>query len=327
MRGARSTIPNSVTTTMIDPRIYRAALVPVLLAFVLLAFSLENRPQPMRTTIPPDAFTGERAFNRAYASDVGLSQRYPDRRPGSNADFRVRTVQREADTIDGRQSLRTVIARRPGTIDEQIVVVAHRDAAGRRAEAELSGTAALLELTRIFGAPRQARHTLTLVSTSGGSGGAAGAADLARELSGLPVGALIVLGDLASRTVRAPLVTPWSNALGASPQRLRATLQEAVRVETGSGSGPPRALSQFARFAMPATFGEQGALLAHGLPAVLLSIGGDTPPRAGAPISRERLETFGRAALRTVTALDAVPPTRAITSEASSRDLLTSRKI
>ena len=180
---------------MIDPRIYRAALVPVLLAFVLLAFSLENRPQPMRTSVPPDAFTGERAFNRAYASTTGLAQRYPDRRPGSDADnrmateiaaqmrdadFRVRTVQREADTIDGRQSLRTVIARRPGTIDEQIVVVAHRDAAGRRAEAELSGTAALLELTRIFGAPRQARHTLTLVSTSGGSGGAAGAADLAR---------------------------------------------------------------------------------------------------------------------------------------------------
>jgi len=327
---------------MIDPRIYRAALAPVLLAFVLLAFSLENRPQPMRTSVPPDAFTGERAFKRAYGSGVGLSQRFPDRRPGSEADnrmaaeiaaqmraaaFRVRTVQREADTIDGRQRLRTVIARRRGTIDEQIVIVAHRDAAGRRAEAELSGTAALLELTRIFGAPRQARHTLTLVSTSGGSGGAAGAADLARELSGLPVGAVVVLGDLASRTVRAPLVTPWSNALGASPQRLRATVQEAVRVETGSGSGPPRALSQFARFAMPATFGEQGALLARGLPAVLLSIGGDAPPRAGAPISRDRLETFGRAALRTVTALDAVPPTRTITAEASSRDLLTSRKI
>ena len=53
--------------------------------------------------------------------------------------FRVRTVEREGDTIDGRRALRTVIARRPGTIDEQIVVVAHRDAAGARAEAELSG--------------------------------------------------------------------------------------------------------------------------------------------------------------------------------------------
>ncbi len=327
---------------MIDPRIYRAALVPVLLAFVLLAFSLENRPQPMRTSLAPDAFQGDRAFERAYDSGEGLSDRFADRRPGSdgdnrlaaeiarqmkNAGFRVRTIEHDGETIDGRQALRTVIARRPGTIDEQIVVVAHRDAAGRRAEAELSGTAALLELTRIFGAARSVRHTLTLVSTSGGSGGAAGAAELAGELGGLPVGAVLVLGDLASRNVRAPLVTPWSNALGASPQRLRATVQEAVRVETGSGSGAPRALSQFARFAMPATFGEQGALLSRELPAVLLSINGDTPPAASAPISRDRLEAFGRAALRTVTALDAASEARPITAEASSRDLLTSRKI
>jgi hypothetical protein len=78
---------------------------------------------------------------------------------------------------------------------------------------------------------------------------------------------------------------------------------------------------------MPATFGEQGALLARGVPAVLLSIGGDRPPAASAPISPERLEAFGRAALRSVTALDAVPEARPITAEASSRDLLTSRKI
>ena len=78
---------------------------------------------------------------------------------------------------------------------------------------------------------------------------------------------------------------------------------------------------------MPATFGEQGALLARGLPAVLLSIGGDRPPPADAPISRQRLETFGRAALRTVTVLDAAPAARPVSAEASSRDLLTSRKI
>ena len=219
-----------------------------------------------------------------------------------------------------------MIAERAGTIDERVVVVAHRDAAGTRAEAELSGTAALLELARIFGAPRQTRRTITLVSTSGGSGGAAGAAHLADELSG-PVGAVLVLGDLASRTVRAPLVTGWSNALGATPQRLRATVQEAVRIETGSGAGAPRALAQFARFAMPVTFGEQGPLLAGGLPAVLLSMGGDRTPPAGAPVSRERLQSFGRAALRTVTVLDAAPAGRPIVTEASSRDLLTSRKI
>jgi hypothetical protein len=331
---------------MIDPRIYRAALIPVLFAFVLLAFSLENRPQPLRTALAPDAFQGKRAFDRAYGDGgnvKGLSDRFPNRRPGSVADnrlaatiarqmdqapgFRVRTVTHEGDTIDGRRSLRTVIAERVGTIDERVVVVAHRDAAGERAEAELSGTATLLELARIFGAPRQTRRTITLVSTSGGSGGGAGAARLAEELDEDSVGAVLVLGDLASRNVRAPLVTGWSNALGATPQRLRATVQEAVKVETGSGSGAPRALSQFARFAMPATFGEQGPLLAGGLPAVLLSIGGDRPPPAGAPISRDRLQSFGRAALRTVTVLDGAPARRPIVEEAADRDLLTSRKI
>jgi len=122
-------------------------------------------------------------------------------------------------------------------------------------------------------------------------------------------------------------VTPWSNALGATPHRLRATLQDAVRIETGSGTGQPRALSQFARFALPGTFAEQGALLAGGLPAVLLSIGGDRPTPTAAPISRARLTTFGRAALRTITALDAAPATRPLSPDASSSDLLTSRKL
>jgi len=327
---------------MVDPRIYRAALLPVLFALVLLAFSVENRPRPLTTPIAPDAFSGDRAFNRAYNARTGLSDRFPDRRPGSAGDagladavaaemraspgFRVRNVVHRAETIDGTRSLRTVIAERTGTIDERIVVVAHRDAAGSRADAELSGTAALLELARVFGAPRQTRRTITLVSTSGGSGGLAGARALADALPG-PVGAVLVLGDLASRNVRAPLVTPWSDALGATPLQLRATVQESLRVETGSGSGPPRALTQFARFALPATFGEQGALLAAGLPAVLLSIGGDVPPRAGAPISRQRLEAFGRAVLRTVTVLDGAPQARPLTPAASSSDLLTSRKV
>jgi hypothetical protein len=327
---------------MIDPRIYRAALVPVVFAFVLLAFSLENRAHPLTTTLAPDAFEGDRAFERAYVGDDSLANRFADRRPGSVGDerfagsiatqmrdesFRVRTVVRDADTIDGTRPLRTVIAERVGTIDERIVVVAHRDAAGLRAEAELSGTAALLELARVFGAPRQTQRTLMLVSTSGGSGGSEGASVLADELRGRPVGAVLALGDLASRNVRAPLVTPWSNALGATPHRLRATLQDAVRIETGSGTGQPRALSQFARFALPGTFGEQGALLAGGLPSVLLSIGGDRPAPTSAPISRARLKTFGRAALRTVTALDGAPAARPLSPDASSSDLLTSRKV
>lgn len=325
---------------MTDPRLYRAALAPVLLALVLLGFSLENRPRPLTTTLAPDAFAGDRAFDRAYGSG-GLADRFPDRRPGSLGDerladlavaqmreagFRVRTIVHEGDTIDGIRTLRTVVAERTGTVDERVVVVAHRDAAGPRAEAELSATAALLELARVFGAPRQTQRTLTLVSTSGGSGGGAGAARLAEELDG-PVAGVLVLGDLASRNLRVPLLSPWSNGLGGSPARLRSTLQDALRLETGGAAKPPRALSQAVRFALPGTYGEQGVLLASGLPAIALSIGGDHGPAAGAPVSRERLTQLGRAALRTVTALDGAPRGRPVNAEASSADLVTSRKV
>ena len=85
---------------MIDPRIYRAALIPVLFAFVLLAFSLENRPQPLRTALAPDAFQGKRAFDRAYGDGGavrGLSERFPERRPGSAADNRLAAQHRAPD--------------------------------------------------------------------------------------------------------------------------------------------------------------------------------------------------------------------------------------
>src|SRR3954452_11538842 len=89
MRGARSTIPNSVTQQMVDPRIYRAALLPVLFALVLLAFSVENRPRPLTTPIAPAAFVGDRAFDRAYEPGRGFADRYPNRRPGSVGDERL----------------------------------------------------------------------------------------------------------------------------------------------------------------------------------------------------------------------------------------------
>ncbi len=323
---------------MLDPRIYRAGMIPVLLALVLVAFSLEDRPRPFRTTLPPDAFQG----TRAHAELARLAAAFPSRRPGSaddvalsrrvatqmrRAGFAVRTHRVTAQTIEGEQPLTTIVAERAGIADSRVVVVAHRDAAGRGAAAELSGTAALLELARVFGAgQRRTRRTLTLVSTSGGSGGAAGAAALAGQLR-RPVGAVLALGDLASRDLRGPVIQPWSNELGASPLRLRRTLEDAVSQETDTGRNSPRALTQIARLAVPGTLGEQGPLLARGLPAVGLSVSGERPPAADAAVSPARLQAFGRAALRTLTALDgaAVPP--GVPAEITSSDLITRRKV
>lgn len=302
---------------MLDLRIYRAAFVSVLLAALVVAFSLQPRPRSLRTTLAPDAF-GDTA---AFATLTAYADAYPRRRPGSADDEglaarvardlgvlgagNVSSFRSSAQTIDGEQALTTVVASRTGRAGPGIVVVAHRDAAGAPAQAELSGTAALVELARIASAGRL-RRTITFVSTSGGSGGLAGAREAIRHLP-QPVDAVLVLGDLASTRVRKPWVTGWSNGGGAAPLRLRGTVETAVRAATGQDAGAPRARTQWSRLAFPMTLGEQGAFGAAGLPSVLLSVSGEQPPPPGAATSQARLGAFGRAALLTVFALDDGP--------------------
>ncbi len=315
---------------MLDLRIYRAAFVVVALALVVVAFSLHSQQRGLQTTLPPDAFDAGQAMAILDGStgQPGLAARFESRRPGSKADFALADViarglarpsgpaafqvsrhDFQARTIDGERTLRTVIATRPGTVSRQIVLVAHRDAAARGSRAELSGTAALLELAHVF-AGRRTRRTLTLVSTSGGSGGAAGAADAAGRLDG-PVDAVIVLGDLAASATRKPWIVPWSEGVGAASVRLRKTVDIALRDETGQGAGAPRATAQLLRFAFPLTVSEQGVFAAHGMPAVQVGPGGELGARSpDAPVSLARMESFGRAVLRSVTALDAGPNIR-----------------
>jgi hypothetical protein len=305
---------------MIDPRIFRAALIPALLALIVVAFSLRDLPRPVGTTLAPIAFDGDRAW-QDLQGESGLASRYPDRRPGSAGDemlathvsselrrlgFDVRTETRRAVTSEGKRDLQTVIGERTGTLDGRILIVAHRDATRPGSVAELSGTEGLLELARVFGAPRRTQRTLTLVSTSG-SAGTTGT----REIQELPGGqraeAAIVLGDLASRATRRPFVAGWSDDLGMAPLRLQRTVQEALRAELGGDPGGPRALVQAVRFAAPATLTEQGPLNDAGTPAVLVSATGERGPDADARVSQARLQAFGSAALRAITALDNGP--------------------
>ena len=43
---------------MLDTRLYRAAFVPLVLALLVAAFALGERPRPIGTTLAPDAFDG-----------------------------------------------------------------------------------------------------------------------------------------------------------------------------------------------------------------------------------------------------------------------------
>src|SRR5947208_1402057 len=315
-------VQHTVPLRMLNLRLYRTAWLPVLFCAVIVAFSLHERPRGVPTTLAPDAFDGPRAARTLE----GLATAFPDRRPGSPGDDRlaervragfvhafcagvdraecsdrVRERRFSARTIDGHRELRTVVAQRPGRLEGRIVVLAHRDAAGRGAKADLSATAGLLELAQVL-AGRVTERTVTLVSTSGGSGGSAGAADFAAHAGG-PVDAVIVLGDLAGTVSHSPWVVPWSNARGSASMRLQRTAELAVREEAGS-PGSPGVATQFLRLAYPLTVSEQGPLDAAGIPAVLIGPGGELGATPDEAVDANRLRIFGRGVLRTITALD-----------------------
>jgi hypothetical protein len=308
---------------VLDRRVYRVAFVPALLAVFVMAFSLANRPAPARAPMGGELFDVDRAFGTdrepPLASLVGLAREFPSRRPGSAGDaglaqqvalvlgrqrFEVARGTREERTVDGRRELETVAGVRPGTINDRIAVLASRDSLDEPGLADLSATAALLEIARLA-RTRDLRHTLELVSVSGGTAGSAGARSWAREAADRgDVTAVLVLGDLAGEYARRPWVVPWSSEGAPAPLALRRTVETAVRAEAGAEPGETRAASQWVRRALPVTLGDQGPLLAAGLDAVRLSVSGERPPPAGVDVSPGRLAGLGASALRTISALD-----------------------
>jgi hypothetical protein len=308
---------------MLSPRLYRAALVPVAIALAIAAFSLGGQPSPLTSTLAPDAFEGARAI----ADTRELAAAYPERRAGSAGDralaehvarmleglggsagggFAVRIVHTSGQTLDGERELDTVIATRPGSSGAApLLIVAHRDAAARGSAAELSATGVLIELARVF-ASRETKRTIVLASTSGGSGGDAGAQALAGELQ-VPPDAAIVLGDMAAPQLRKPLVIPYSDGLGGAPALLARTLSAAVGQQISADPGSPGTVAGLAHLAFPLAAGEQGVLEQQGVPAALVQASGERGPRPGEQLSGEHVEAFGRAILNAVDALDAAP--------------------
>ncbi len=305
---------------MLDPRIYRTGFVAVVLAVIVFAFSLQSQPSALHTSLSPDQFDGGAAATTMHA----LAEAEPDRPPGSRSDravadavagdlrslgssFTVSTHTSRVSTVDGTRTLLTVTGTTPGTPGlAPIVIVAPRDG-GRPAAASLSATAMLLELAQVI--PSQTlNHPVMLVSISG-SGGSAGAADLARQLAGRRLDGVIVLGDMVAAHPTQPVVVPWSNSRLLAPLQLRRTVVAALSAQTGISTGQPGVLAQLARLAFPLTLAPQGALDAAGEPAVTLSLSGEHGP---APDERPyptsaRISAMGQAILEAVDALDGGP--------------------
>ncbi len=301
---------------MIEPRIYRAAFVPAILAVVLTMFSLGSRPRPLPQGLAADVlFDGRIARQTA----IDIAERAPDRRPGSPGDRAVAAD--VAERLDRRgfavevdrfehagRSLVNVVARRAGSSRRQLVVIAGRDAFRvPDADGSASDTAALLELGRVFQG-RPSRRTLVLASVDGSTLGDVGTTRLLDSLGnpGL-VDAVLAMSDLGAKRRGASLLQTWSNDSSRGGIGLQRTVAESIRRELELPAGGTGALGQLARLSFPIGIGAQGVLLERGFEAVRISGSGALPPDgAGEPadVDEDRLGGLGRATLRTLTALD-----------------------
>lgn len=302
---------------MIEPRIYRVAFAPAVLAVVLVMFSLQSTPRPLEQGLPADAvFEGAGAETQAQR----IVDAAPDRRAGTVGDRRAAglvaaafrdsgfTVEVDRFQRDGEE-LVNVLGRRAGETGRQIVVVADRDASGVPDTAgSASDTAALLQLARVFEG-RPSEKTLVLASVDGSALGQVGATRLMRSLPDPDkVEGIVTVSELGYGRGE-PAVIGWSTNTDRASQRLQRTVAESVREETGSLARAPGATGQVGRLSFPLGIGAQGVLLGGGYDAVRVAGGGEredtSNPRE--PIDRDRLGTLGRVVLRTVNALDGAP--------------------
>ena len=309
---------------MIEPRIYRAAFVPALLAVVLTMFSFQSRPGPLSQGLPADVlFDG----NQAAVLAGRIASQEPDRRAGSPGDRA--TAELVADTFaargfaggggarpvvqrfttDGRR-LVNVVGRRAGSSRRQIVIVAARDAGSvPDAPGSAADTAALMQIARVYQG-RPSKKTLVLASIDGSHLGQAGARRLIEVLPEPDlVDAVVVVSELGSRD-GGPPVQAWSNNSTRAGIALQRTVAESIRLELGGAGGGSGTFGQLARLSFPIGIGAQGVLLASGYDAVRISGSGELPPGGSGPpeaIDPDRLGGLGRATLRTLTALDNGP--------------------
>lgn len=302
---------------MIEPRVYRAAFVPALLALVLTMFSLQSRPGPLAQGLAADVLFDGRL---AATSAATIAEAEPDRRAGRPGDRR--TAELVANELEARgfpdperqtfvhagKRLVNVIARRAGRSRRQIVVVAARDAAVvPEATGSAADTAALLELARVFEG-RPTSKTLVLASVDGSTLGEVGTTRLIGELPAPElVDGVLVISDLASSDRRGPIVQAWSDDSRRAGIGLTRTVADSIRQEIEITTGGSGVLGQLARLSFPIGIGPQGPLIKSGYDTVRISGSGELPPEGDGPveaIDEDTIGALGRATLRTVTALD-----------------------
>jgi hypothetical protein len=306
---------------MVDLRLYRIAFIPALAALVALLFSLEGRPDPLRSLTAPATFERAAAVHDARRIIAAA----PNRSPGSAGDERAAAmVARSFRSVGTGQvleqrfgaggRLRNVILRLPGTSSDQVVLIAPRDTAAPPGAASSAAATGILEELAANLAAAQHTKTLILVSTDGSSTGASGAAALASGyLDPDAVAGIVALEQPGAADLRQPLVLDSSTGARSTSAQLVRSAELSLATQAQLHSHRPGPFGQLAALALPAGLGEQAILIERGFDAVGLSAAGEAP----LPASRDRVSDlsaatvggFGRAAFDLVSALDAAPGT------------------
>ncbi len=198
-----------------------------------------------------------------------------------------------------------VIAYRPGRTRGVVAVIVHRDGA---APADLAGTAILIELGKALAAVPRDRG-IALISTDGGLTGGQGASAIATHwpLASRIVAAVVI--DAAAARGAAPLhiITRPGTPRGTSPT-LYAAARTAVGQWYGSAARLPGIYDQLSGYGVPYAPGEQGALLAHGIPALTLTVGHGAAVRGALTrLDPSQLGRVGTTVANLVAELDSAP--------------------
>jgi hypothetical protein len=306
---------------MFDPRIYRAALLPAVAAFVLLMFSLEPIPSVLQPPVSAPTFDGSEA-GRVTRNILRLA---PEREPGSEGDRLTGDfVSDRFSEIEGGEvstqsfdssyngddvELRNVLLTLPGSSEKTLLIVAHRDSAdGPGASSSAAATASLITLAEGLGGSRHSR-TIVLASTDGGSDGAQGARELADSLpNSEQVESAIVISQPGAAEPKPPFVISTSAGVDSPSTQLIRTAQAIASKRFEQRDDSPGPWSGLSHLAFPAGLGEQAALRDEGLEAIALGTAGEREIPASAPdaqeASAETLQSSGTIALDLILTLD-----------------------
>jgi hypothetical protein len=311
--------------TVLNVRLYRTAWLVAGVALVVALLTLQTPDPGPEPSLPP-TIDGQAVLEL----DRTLASTAPERAAGSGEDLRAaRFVQNQLAQVpgdaapgrrkrqvqvqefqalrDGRpvalQNVYLVVPGVPdGSVPGGIVVVAPRDTPVG-VSGGTSASAVLVRLARASATTRHQRPHL-FVSTDGSTIGNAGLRWFLRRFSAFPLSAVIVLD--APGEADGDRVHVWS--AGRSDRQtlgLGNLAERSIERVGGRPQGPPGITGQLLRLAVPQTFGEQGAAIAAGLPAVTLSGRSESPLREGATPTAERLALVANAAEDLLNVLDA----------------------